>query len=76
LTICLIPMLVVIVLDWKLRPASQKKGFWNIVKNFIQWPLMPIATLTMSVLPGLQSHTNLMFGKKLEYKTTSKKPTK
>ncbi len=73
LTICLIPLTVLIVLDWKLRPDRQKKGFWNILKNILQWPFMPIATLTMSVLPGLQSHTRLLFGKRLEYKTTNKK---
>lgn len=72
LTICLIPMLVLIVLDWKLRPAYQKKGFWNILKNILQWPMMPIATLAMSVLPGLHSHTRLLFGRRLEYKTTLK----
>lgn len=76
LTICLIPMFVLIILDWKLRPSSQKKGFWNVVKNILQWPLMPIATLTMSVLPGLQSHTKLMLGRKLEYKTTAKSAKK
>jgi len=75
LTICLIPMFVLIVLDWKLRPANQKKGFKNILKNIFQWPFMPLATLTMSVLPGLHSHTRLLLGKRLEYKTTSKKPT-
>jgi len=73
LTICLIPLVTLIILDWKLRPISQKKGFKNIIKNILQWPLMPIATLTMSVLPGLQSHTRLFFGKRLEYKTTAKK---
>ncbi len=72
LTICLIPMFVLIILDWKLRPVSQKKGLWVFLKNFLQWPLMPIATLTMSVLPGLHSHTRLLFGKRLEYKTTDK----
>lgn len=72
LTLCLIPMLVLIILDWKLRPQYQKTGFWNIVKNILQWPFMPIATLAMSVLPGLHSHTRLMFGKRLEYKTTDK----
>jgi len=75
LTICLIPLAVLIILDWKLRPLKEKRGFKNIVKNIIQWPLMPLATLTMSVLPGLHSHTRLMLGKRLEYKTTSKKPT-
>jgi hypothetical protein len=61
-----------IILDWKLRPVSQKKGWVNFFKNFLQWPLMPIATLTMSVLPGLHSHTRLMIGKRLEYQTTLK----
>lgn len=76
LTICLIPLFVLIVLDWKLRPVSQKKGFINIMKNILQWPFMPIATLTMSVLPGLHSHTKLLFGKSLEYKTTAKSAKK
>lgn len=73
LTICLIPLFTLIILDWKLRPVDQKKGFWNFVKNLLQWPFMPIATLTMSVLPGLHSHTRLMLGKRLDYKTTQKK---
>lgn len=72
LTICLLPLFVLIVLDWKLRPSYQK-GFKNLVKNFLQWPLMPIATLALSVLPGLHSHTRLLLGKRLDYKTTVKK---
>jgi hypothetical protein len=73
LTICLIPLLTLIILDWKLRPSYQKKGFKNILFNIIQWPLFPLATLVMSVLPGLDSQTRLMIGKRLEYKTTTKK---
>jgi hypothetical protein len=73
LTICLIPLFIIIILDWKLRPINQKKGFFNILKNILQWPLMPLATLTMSVLPGLHSHTKLLLGKGLDYKTTEKK---
>lgn len=73
LTICLFPLFVLIVLDWKLRPDSQKKGWKNILKNIFQWPLMPFATLALSVLPGLHSHTRLLFGQRLEYKTTIKK---
>lgn len=72
LTICLVPLLVLIILDWKLRPISQKHGFKNIVKNLLQWPFMPIATLALSVIPGLHSHTKMLLGKKLEYKTTLK----
>ncbi|MBU1117741.1 hypothetical protein KKD37_02135 [Patescibacteria group bacterium] len=72
LTICLFPMTVLIILDWKLRPVDQKTGTWNFVKNILQWPFMPIATLAMAVLPGLHSHTRLLLGKRLEYKTTTK----
>ncbi|MBU1088592.1 hypothetical protein KKA02_01805 [Patescibacteria group bacterium] len=72
LTICLLPLLVLIILDWKLRPRDTKKTFTDWFKNLIQWPLMPIATLTMSVLPGLHSHTRLFFNKRLEYQTTKK----
>lgn len=72
LTICLIPLITLIILDWKLRPVSLKRGWVTFLKNILQWPFMPIATLTMSVLPGLHSHTRLMFGKRLEYKSTPK----
>ena len=72
LTICLLPLFLVIVLDWKLRPQGPKKNTLSFLKNLLQWPFMPIATLTMSVLPGLHSHTRLMLGR-LEYKTTAKK---
>lgn len=74
LTACLLPLFTLIILDWKLRPDSQKKGFLNFLKNLLQWPFMPLATLALSVLPGLHSHTRLFLGKRLEYKTTIKKP--
>jgi hypothetical protein len=73
LTLCLIPLFTLIVLDWKLRPPSKKRGLIGFLKNLLQWPLMPIATLTMSVIPGLHSHTRLLVGHRLEYKTTIKK---
>ncbi len=73
LTFCLIPLVVVVVLDWKLRPKY--KGKMKLKKKiawWLQWPIMPVATLFMACLPGLQSHTKLMVGKRLEYKTTEK----
>jgi hypothetical protein len=73
LSLCLIPLISLIILDWKLRPKYQKTGFKNILNNILQWPFMPLATLTMSVLPGLHSHTRLMLGHRLDYKTTQKK---
>ncbi len=73
LTICLLPLVTVIILDWKLRPDYQKRGLGNFLKNILQWPFMPIATLAMSVIPGLHSHTRMLLGRRLEYKTTAKK---
>ncbi len=72
LTICLIPLAVLIWVDWNLRPKGESRNWKRLVVNLLQWPLMPVATLTMSVLPGLHSHTRLMIGKRLEYKTTKK----
>ena len=72
LTLCLIPLFILIILDWKLRPPSKHKTFPNFLKSLLYWPLMPLATLTLSVLPGLDSHTRLMLGKRIEYKTTAK----
>jgi len=74
LTICLLPLFVLIVLDWKLRPEEVRpKGIKEIFFNIVQWPLMPLATLFMAALPGLDSHTKLMMGKRIDYVTTKKK---
>ncbi len=73
LTICLLPLVIIIALDWRLRQDDKKQGLKNKLMNLLQWPLMPLATLAMSTLPGLESHTRLLLGKRLEYKTTPKK---
>ncbi|MFH1840892.1 MAG: hypothetical protein ABH807_01935 [Candidatus Shapirobacteria bacterium] len=73
LTLCLITLLVVIILDWSLRPKRPKDvSRWFVVAEVFQWLLMPIATLFMSVLPGLDSQTRLLLGKRLEYHVTDK----
>jgi hypothetical protein len=73
LTTCLIFLFIIIGLDMILRP-KRPKNFpkWRSVLEIGQWILMPIATLFMSVLPGLDSQTRLMFGKRLEYRVTEK----
>ncbi len=73
LTICLFPLFLLILMDWKLRPVNTKKGVKIILQNILQWPLMPLATLAMSTLPGLESHTRLLLGKHISYKNTLKK---
>ena len=73
LTTCLLFLLIIIILDMILRP-KRPKGFpkWRSFLEIFQWVLMPVATLFMSVLPGLDSQTRLMFGKRLEYFITEK----
>jgi len=73
LTTCLIALFIIITLDMRLRPEEMKaRGPKAIFFELIQWFLMPIATLFMAVLPGLDAHTRLMLGKRLEYKVTKK----
>jgi len=73
LTVCLASLVFVIVLDMMFRPPKPK-GYplWRSVFDYLQWLTMPIATLLMSVLPGLDSQTRLMIGKRLEYWVTEK----
>jgi len=73
LTICLLSLLVIIFLDNALKPKRpQNQPRWRSALNYLQWFLMPIASLLMSVLPGLDSQTRLMIGKRLEYRVTEK----
>lgn len=71
LTTCLIPFICLIYLDWILRPKELKKR--PLLKSILEWPFFPMATFFLSVLPGLDSQTRLMFGRRIEYKTTAKK---
>lgn len=73
LTTCLLALFVIITLDYKLRPKqTQPANFKEKLVEWVSWLSMPIATLFMAVLPGLDAHTRLMLGKRLEYKTTKK----
>lgn len=73
LTTCLLSLLVIVVLDSALRPKRPKgRPRWKNALEYLQWVFMPIAALFMSVLPGLDSQTRLMLGKRLEYKVTKK----
>jgi len=73
LTICLLFLFIMIVLDYSLRPKKPKGlSRWHSAFEYLQWVLMPFAALFMSVLPGLHSQTQLMTGKRLEYRVTEK----
>lgn len=73
LTICLIFLFVIIVLDLRLKPPRPREfSTWKIPALYLQWLTLPIVSLFLSALPGLDAHTRLMFGKRLEYRVTEK----
>jgi hypothetical protein len=72
LTFCLFSTLIMIGIDFRNRPHA--KGV-NKMKYFLfplEFMLLPIAGFFLSTLPALISHTQLMFGKRIEYKVTEK----
>jgi cellulose synthase/poly-beta-1,6-N-acetylglucosamine synthase-like glycosyltransferase len=73
LTICFVFLLVIIVLDLRLKPPRPKEfARWKIPALYLQWLTLPIVSLFLSALPGLDAHTRLMLGKRLEYRVTEK----
>lgn len=73
LTISAAFLLIIIILDAKLkppRPTTFKK--WKTPILILQWISLPIVGFFLSTLPGLDAHTRLLLGKRLEYRVTEK----
>lgn len=73
LSISTVFLFILIVLDTRLkpkRPLTFKP--WRIPTLLLQWLTMPIVSFFFNSLPGLDAHTRVMFGKKLEYRVTEK----
>jgi len=73
LTISTIFLFVLIYVDSKTRPKRPPSfKIWLIPTLILQWLTLPLVSFILSSLPGLDAHTRLMLGKKLEYKVTKK----
>jgi len=73
LTICLIPLLVIIVINSKHKPPRPKEvSKLRSLLLPLEFILMPISGLIFGSLPGLDAHTRLMLGKYIEYRVTEK----
>ncbi|MCX7955745.1 MAG: glycosyltransferase family 2 protein [Patescibacteria group bacterium] len=60
-------------LDIKIREKIKiKTKISNLPILFVQWYFLPIVSFFFSSLPALDSHTRILFGKKLKYKVTEK----
>ncbi len=73
MTFGLVFVIILIIVDWQLRPprpADVKRGATFL--SIIQYILLPITGFFFSSLPGMDAHTRVLLGKRLDYKVTEK----
>lgn len=72
LTTCMLAIVAMIVIDYRSQPGIKNVSLWKKIRFPFEFILMPFVGFFLSALPALISHTQLMFGKRLEYKVTEK----
>ncbi len=72
LNTCLIALVVMLYIDYKNRPENAKLPLRRKLLFPLEFLLMPVVGFFLSALPALISHTQLMLGKRMEYKVTEK----
>lgn len=66
-------LVLMIILDIRTKPKRPDYfPRWKIPILYLQWLTLPIVSFFLSALPGLDAHTRLMLGKRLEYRVTEK----
>ena len=72
LTLCLFATFAMIIIDFRQRAAHHRTSKKRQLLFPLEFLLLPIVGFFLSALPALISHTQLMLGKRLEYKVTEK----
>ena len=72
LNLCLVALVIMLYIDYKNRPGNVNLPFNRKLLFPLEFILMPVVGFFLSALPALISHTQLMLGKRLEYKVTEK----
>jgi len=73
LTLSTIFLIIVFIIDWRIKPPRPKEfAMWKLPFLYLQWFTLPVISFFLSALPGLDAHTRLMLGKRLEYRVTEK----
>src|ERR1700722_12757005 len=72
LSIALAALLAMLFIDYKNRPSNKHLPLYRKIIFPFEFLLMPLVGFFLSALPALISHTQLMLGKRLEYKVTDK----
>ena len=68
----LLALLAMLYIDYKNRPEHVKLPMYRKLLFPFEFLLTPIVGFFLSALPALISHTQLMLGKRMEYKVTDK----
>lgn len=68
----LVALMVMVVIDYRNRPKYLNRSKFRELLFPLEFILMPIAGFFLNSLPAIISHTQLMLGKKMEYKVTEK----
>lgn len=73
--LCLPCLLVVILVDWRLRPQHPDgEDAIDVLIGWASFGLLPVVGLVLAALPALDAHSRLLFGRYLEYRVTEKMP--
>lgn len=71
LTLCLFAVVAMIVIDFRNNPKQAHSPMRKFLFP-LEFILLPVVGFFLSTLPAMLSHTQLMLGKRIEYKTTEK----
>lgn len=72
ITLTIGALLIMIIIDYRNRPKHLSKSRLREILFPLEFVLMPIVGFFLNSLPALISHTQIMLGKKMEYKVTEK----
>ncbi len=72
LTSSILALVIMVVIDYRNRPKHLSKSKVRELLFPLEFILMPIAGFFLNSLPAIISHTQLMLGRKMEYKVTEK----
>ncbi len=72
LTVCMFFLILMIYIDHKQRPVSQRPTRGLKILQFAEWALMPAVGFFLGALPGLDAHLHLLLGKYIGYRVTEK----
>jgi hypothetical protein len=72
LTPCMLPYLMLIYLDSRLRPPGPPSTVAKKLRDSVYWFLLPPITFFFSALPALDAQMRLLLGRRMEYRVTEK----